>query len=82
MGPALGDPGDHEWASLKSFKAKECGSPAADGDDDGIGGRDAAVDFKGQKRSQATHASTTDPGAQLCRKVQPGMAELFVETPP
>jgi transposase len=32
--------------------------------------RNAAVDFRGQKRSNATHASTTDPDARLFRKSQ------------
>jgi transposase len=56
------------WASPKSFKPKDSRSRPPDGD----GGRNAAVDFKGQKRSNATHASTTDPDALLYRK-GPGM---------
>jgi transposase len=64
------------WASLRSFKPK---SPASDedpgndgtGGDDG-GGRNASADFRGEKRSNATHASTTDPDAMLYRK-GPGM---------
>jgi transposase len=32
--------------------------------------RNAEVDFRGQKRSNATHASTTDPDARLFRKSQ------------
>lgn len=55
------------WASLKSFKPKD-GGPS----DDGGGGRNAEADFRGQKRSNATHASTTDPDALLYRK-GPGM---------
>jgi transposase len=60
------------WASLKSFKPRQ-----ALGDDDGSddrrdGGRNAAADFKGEKRSNATHVSTTDPDAMLYRK-GPGM---------
>lgn len=55
------------WASLKSVKAKDDAEPPPDG-----GGRNAEVDFKGQKRSNATHASTTDPDALLYRK-GPGM---------
>jgi transposase len=54
------------WASMKSFKPK-----AKDGDDDQpptSGGRNADVDFKGQKRSNETHESTTDPEARLYRK--------------
>jgi transposase len=57
------------WASMKSFK------PKAPGEDDApppSGGRNAEVDFKGQKRSNETHQSTTDPEARLYRK-GPGM---------
>ena len=36
------------------------------------GGRNAEADFRGEKRSNATHASTTDPDAKLYRK-GPGM---------
>jgi transposase len=61
-------------ASLKSFKPKEDGAePCADDDppDGGAGGeagRNADVDFKGARRSNATHRSTTDPEAMLYRK--------------
>lgn len=51
------------WASLKSFAPKE--SPPAPSDDDP---GNPTVDFKGQKRSNATHQSTTDPEARLYRK--------------
>jgi transposase len=56
------------WASMKSFKPKD---PPEGGDAEG-GGRNASVDFKGQKRSNQTHRSTTDPDAMLYRK-GPGM---------
>src|SRR6201993_1796279 len=36
------------------------------------GGRNAPVDFRGEKRSNQTHRSTTDPDARLYRK-GPGM---------
>jgi len=49
------------WASLKSFRPK-------DEDPKPPGGRNDAVDFKGQKRKNDTHASTTDPQARLYRK--------------
>ncbi len=56
------------WASLKCFKAKDTpGNRYGEG-----GGRHAAVDLKGQKRSNETHASTSDPDAMLYRK-EPGM---------
>jgi hypothetical protein len=57
------------WASMKSFKPKDPGdeSGGAEG-----GGRNASADFKGEKRSNETHCSTTDPDAMLYRK-GPGM---------
>jgi transposase len=42
-----------------------------DGDGDGgagTGGRDVSVDWRGEKRSNATHRSMTDPEARLARK--------------
>ncbi|MDA9400894.1 MULTISPECIES: IS5 family transposase [unclassified Bradyrhizobium] len=52
------------WASMKSVKPKDrSGEPPAQG-----GGRNAEADFHGQKCSNDTHASTTDPDASLCRK--------------
>ena len=62
------------WASMKSFKPKTSGE-AGCGDDTeppAPGGRNVEVDFKGQKRSNETHESTTDPEARLYRK-GPGM---------
>jgi Transposase domain (DUF772) len=56
------------WASMKSFKRKE--PPDKDGPSGG--GRNATTDFRGEKRSNETHRSTTDPGARLYRK-GPGM---------
>jgi transposase len=57
------------WASMKSFKPK---GPGDGGTSMGVGGRNTEVDFKGQKRSNETHRSTTDPDAMLYRK-GPGM---------
>lgn len=54
-------------ASLKSFRPKE-DVPPPDDETGGPGGRNEMVDFKGQKRSNQTHASTTDPDARLARK--------------
>jgi len=51
------------WASLKSFQPKGSGSP-----DGGGQGRNAEVNFHGQKRKNDTHASTTDPDSRLYRK--------------
>ena len=54
------------WASMKSVQPKDgSGEPPAEG-----GGRNAEADFHGQKRSNDTHASTTDPDARLYRKGQ------------
>ncbi|MGE4529413.1 MAG: IS5 family transposase [Rhodospirillaceae bacterium] len=56
------------WASMKSFRPKDGGG---DGGTDGSGsgsGRNAERDFRGEKRSNQTHASTTDPDARLFRK--------------
>jgi transposase len=57
------------WASMKSFKPKQ--PPENDGGR-GSGGRNAPADFRGEKRSNDTHRSTTDPDARLYRK-GPGM---------
>ena len=52
------------WASMKSVKPRDgSGEPPARG-----GGRNAEADFHGQKRSNVTHASSTDPDARLYRK--------------
>ena len=51
------------WASMKSFKPKDGDEPPVD-----AGGRNRETDFHGQKRSNDTHASTTDPEARLYRK--------------
>jgi len=52
------------WASLKSFRPKdELGNrPPREG------GSNPPVNFRGQKRSNETHQSTTDPEARLARK--------------
>lgn len=51
------------WASMKSFKPTDGSDPPPRD-----GGRNGETDFHGQKRSNATHASTTDPEARLYRK--------------
>jgi transposase len=56
------------WASLKSFKPKDPptdGTPPPSG---ATGGKNPEVDFRGERRSNATHQSTTDPEARLARK--------------
>lgn len=53
------------WASHKSFQPKDRSSrPPSAPDDPG----NATVDFRGQKRTNETHQSTTDPEARLFRK--------------
>lgn len=53
------------WASLKSFRPKdEKPSDRQPPDDKG----NPSVDFHGEKRSNETHSSTTDPEAKLARK--------------
>lgn len=60
------------WASIKSFKPKDgANEPPTEG-----GGRNRETDFHGAKRSNATHASTTDPEARLYRKGQGKEAKL------
>jgi transposase len=55
------------WCSMKSFRPKDEISEE-DSPPDEPGGRNAEVDFRGEKRSNTTHASTTDPDALLYRK--------------
>jgi transposase len=63
------------WASMKSFVAKDgSGSPPTAGSPGT--GRNAERDFHGEKRSNETHASTTDPDARLFRKGKGKEAKL------
>jgi transposase len=50
------------WASMKSFRPRD-GADQPPG-----GGRNRERDFHGERRRNATHASTTDAEARLCRK--------------
>jgi len=59
------------WASMKSFRPKD-----ERGDPPGEAGRNPAVDFRGERRRNVTHASTTDPEARLARKGQGREARL------
>ena len=54
------------WSSMKSVKAIERGD--GPGDEPPSGGRNAEADFHGETRTNATHASTTDPEARLYKK--------------
>ena len=51
------------WASMKSFKSRDSSEEPPAG-----GGRNNEANFHGRKRSNETHASTTDPDAKLYRK--------------
>ncbi len=62
------------WASMKSFRPKD-GTPP-DPPEPPAGGRNAEVDFHGQRLSNDTHRSTTDPEARLYRKGRGREAKL------
>ena len=58
------------WASMKSFVAKDgSGEPPSSG-------RNGERDFHGEKRSNETHASTTEPEAKLYKKGKGKEAKL------
>lgn len=62
------------WASHKSFSPKDNDDnrpPGTKGDE-----RDVEVDFHGEKRSNETHQSTTDPEARLLKKSKGSPAKL------
>jgi len=60
------------WASLKSFRRK--GAEASKRSDDDPG--NPSVNFHGERRSNETHQSTTDPEALLARKGKGKEAKL------
>jgi transposase len=61
------------WASMKSFRPKgEKPSDKPPPDDPG----NPTVDFQGEKRSNETHQSTTDPEARLAKKSKGDKAKL------
>jgi transposase len=73
------------WASMKSFKPKAetdgaeppAGEAGSGGGATSAGeGRNAEVNFHGEKRSNETHASVTDPDARLYRKGEGKEAKL------
>ncbi len=61
------------WASMKSFRPK--GEDPSDRPTDGDPGN-PTVDFHGEKRSNRTHESTTDPESRLMRKARGKEAKL------
>jgi transposase len=60
------------WASLKSFRPKD----ENDDDKSGPNPSNSWVDFKGEKRSNETHESKTDPESRLMRKGDGQAAKL------
>jgi hypothetical protein len=63
------------FAAAKSFRPKDTADDEPK-DGNGFQPRNVAVDFHGQKRTNATHASRTDPEAKLYRKGRGREAKL------
>ena len=61
------------WASHKSFQRKD---PPAPPSAPPAGGSNPTIDFKGERRGNATHQSTTDPDARLYKKASGREAHL------
>lgn len=62
------------WASMKSFRPK--GESPADRPTTDNDPGNPSVNFHGEKRTNATHCSTTDPEARLMRKANGQQARL------
>ena len=62
------------WASMKSFRPKGEDVPPP-----GDGGRNRAVDFRGERRVNETHESRTDSDARLARRGPGKEARLCYE---
>jgi transposase len=60
------------WAGQKSCKRKSADTPPLPPDDPG----NPSIDFRGERRTNATHASTTDPEARLYKKATGQEAKL------
>ena len=60
------------WAGQKSFRRKDSSVDKPSDEDPG----NPTVDFRGEKRSNQTHASTTDPDALLAKKSKGKEAKL------
>ena len=58
------------WASLKSVHPRESGKPS------GPRGKNPSVDYRGQRRTNETHTSSTDPEARLAKKADGKEARL------
>lgn len=59
------------WASLKSMRPRDDGNEPPSG-----GGKNRTVDFHGERRTNQTHLSATDPEARLARKADGQPARL------
>jgi hypothetical protein len=57
------------WASQKSFRPRDQDPPADSG-------RSPTVNFHGERRTNATHQSTTDPDARLYKRARGREARL------
>jgi transposase len=64
------------YASIKSFVPRDQVNKKDSDDSNGFKSRNAEVDFHGQKRSNDTHVSRTDPEARLYRKSSGQEAKL------
>jgi hypothetical protein len=60
------------WAGQKSCQRKDAVPPSPPPDDPG----NPSLDFRGERRTNATHASTTDPEARLYKKAKGQEATL------
>lgn len=65
------------WAGQKSFRPKEQAGEDPPPDDPG----NPTVDFHGEKRSNATHQSTTDPEARLFKKGKRSRSQVVLHGP-
>ena len=63
------------WASLKSLEPRDPQAEGPERDDDDPG--NPSVNFRGEKRSNDTHVSRTDPEARLMRKGKGKEALLY-----
>jgi transposase len=68
----------HAWASHKSFQPKAGAAPTEKNldDDDKNGPSNPSLDFHGEKRTNETHQSTTDPESRLYKKSKGSESKL------
>ena len=64
------------WASIKSVRPRD-----EERDPPGAGGRNPWKDLRGERRSNATHVSTTAPEALLARKAEGAGGEAVLRGP-